>query len=126
MSLFTLPQPFVVWWLPGSGGLQWLHFCRQWPDFTVTDDDCLTLIIDGINLGFSAAPTRLITSVAIYVGPSGNFSFDLVYAECCGGPAVLQVDLPFSNNQAPEPETLASIALGLSGMGWRVRGGRIA
>lgn len=94
--------------------------------FTVTHDDGLTLIINGINLGFSAGPTAPVTSVATYLGPSGNFSFDLVYAECCGGPAVLQIDLPFSNNQAPEPETLALMALGLSGMGWRLRGRKTA
>jgi hypothetical protein len=66
--------------------------------FTVTHDDGLTLIINGINLGLNPGPTAPITSTATYTGPSGTFAFDLVYAECCGGPAVLQVDLPFSNS----------------------------
>jgi hypothetical protein len=64
--------------------------------FTVTHDDGLTLIIDGINLGFNSGPTAPTTSTATYTGPTGNFAFQLVYDECCGGPAVLQVNLPFA------------------------------
>jgi hypothetical protein len=74
--------------------------------FTVTHDDGLTLIIGGLDLGFNPGPTAPVTSIATYTGPSGTFAFQLVYAECCGGPAVLQIDLPFSN-VAPEPATLA-------------------
>jgi len=64
--------------------------------FTVTHDDGLTLIIGGLNLAFNPGPTSPITSIATYTGPSGTFDFQLVYGECCGGPAVLQVDLPFT------------------------------
>ena len=86
--------------------------------FTVTHDDGLTLIIGGLDLGFNDGPTAPVTSTATYTGPSGNFSFQLVYAECCGGPAVLQVDLPFSNTPVPEPATLALVGAALAGMGW--------
>jgi PEP-CTERM motif len=81
--------------------------------FTVTHDDGLTLIIGGLNLGFSPLPTPPITSVATYTGPSGNFAFQLVYAECCQGPAVLQVELPFSNTEVPEPATMLLVGTGL-------------
>ena len=90
--------------------------------FTVTHDDGLTLIIGGLDLGFSPLPTAPITSLATYNGPTGNFPFQLVYAECCGGPAVLQVDLPFQS--VPEPATglfLVTGILGLLGYGWRKR-----
>jgi hypothetical protein len=90
--------------------------------FTVTHDDGLTLIIGGLDLGFSPAPTSPITSLATYNGPTGTFPFQLVYAECCGGPAVLQVDLPFQS--VPEPATgffLVTGILGLLGYGWRKR-----
>jgi hypothetical protein len=83
--------------------------------FTVTHDDGLTLTIGGLDLGFSPAPTAPITSIATYTGSSGTFPFQLVYAECCQGPAVLQVDLPFVNIPLP-----ASAWMGLTmlcGMG---------
>jgi hypothetical protein len=69
--------------------------------FTVTHDDGLTLTIGGLDLGFSPGPTSPITSIATYTGPSGNHPFQLVYAECCQGPAVLQVDLPLSSVPLP-------------------------
>ena len=81
--------------------------------FTVTHDDGLTLIIGGVNLGFNPGPTSPVTSTATYTGPSGNFPFQLVYGECCGGPAVLQVDLPFQPQVVPEPATLALLGGGL-------------
>jgi hypothetical protein len=84
--------------------------------FTVTHDDGLTLIIGGLNLAFNPGPTSPITSVATYTGPSGNLPFQLVYGECCGGPAVLQVDLPLT--AIPEPESYALIAAGLAALGF--------
>lgn len=91
--------------------------------FTVTHDDGLTLIIGGLDLGFNPGPTAPITSTATYTGPSGNFAFQMVYAECCGGPAVLQVDLPFSNeaNGVPEAPILPLMGLGLAGCYWVTR-----
>lgn len=82
--------------------------------FTVTHDDGLTLIINGINLGFNPGPTAPITTTLTYTGPSGNFPFQLVYGECCGGPAVLQVQLPFTN--VPEPSTMLLLGFGLIGL----------
>jgi len=76
--------------------------------FTVTHDDGLTLIIGGLNLGFNPGPTAPTTTTATYSGPSGTFAFELVYGECCGGPAVLQIDLPLSN---AVPEAGSSLAM---------------
>jgi hypothetical protein len=83
--------------------------------FTVTHDDGLTLIIGGLDLGFNPGPTSPVVTVATYTGPSGTFPFQLVYGECCGGPAVLQVDLPFiSTPGIPEPGTLLLLGAALS------------
>ncbi|HKW89743.1 MAG TPA: PEP-CTERM sorting domain-containing protein [Candidatus Acidoferrales bacterium] len=83
--------------------------------FTVTHDDGLTLIIDGINLGFNPGPTAPTTTTLTWGGPSGNFSFDLVYGECCGSPAVLQTSLPLTS-QTPEPGSLLLLGTGALGM----------
>ncbi|HEV8606355.1 MAG TPA: hypothetical protein VGQ99_13365 [Tepidisphaeraceae bacterium] len=83
--------------------------------FTVTHDDGLTLIIGTTNLGFSPLPTAPVTSTATYTGPSGDFAFQLVYTECCGGPAVLQIDLPFSNTPAVPLPSAAWMGMGLLG-----------
>jgi hypothetical protein len=81
--------------------------------FTVTHDDGLTLIIGATDLGFNDGPTAPVTSIATYTGPSGTFPFELVYAECCGGPAVLQIDLPLRNQVPDAGSTLALLGGGL-------------
>lgn len=89
-------------------------------EFEVTHDDGLTLIIGGLDLGFSPLPTPPTTTTATYTGPTGTFPFLLVYGECCSGPAVLQVDLPFTSS-VPEPATALLVGIGIAGLAWRSR-----
>ena len=88
--------------------------------FTITHDDGVTLFIDGQDIGLSSGPTAPVTSTETYTGPSGTFPFQLVYGECCGGEAVLQVSLPFAS-AVPEPETYALFMAGLGLMGFLAR-----
>ncbi len=89
--------------------------------FLVAHDDGLTLVIGGLDLGFNPGPTAPTVTDIVYTGPSGTFAFQLVYGECCGGPAVLRVDLPLQANPVPEPGTYSLMGLGLAGTLWATR-----
>jgi len=92
--------------------------------FTVTHDDGLTLIINGLTVVNVPGPTAPAVTTATYTGASGNVPFELVYSEVDGAPAVLQVDLPLTS-AVPEPSTLivwsllGTLAIGLGW--WRKR-----
>lgn len=83
--------------------------------FTVEHDDGLTLIINGITVVNAPGATSPTSTTATYTGTSGNWAFQLVYGECCGAPAVLQVGLPFTSS-VPEPATMLLLGLGLVGL----------
>jgi hypothetical protein len=92
--------------------------------FQAGHDDGLQLEIGNILVINAPGPTAFTTTPATYTGPSGTFSFDLVYAECCGPPAYLGIALPFESiitppppAPTPEPTGLAILASGLIGLG---------
>jgi hypothetical protein len=84
--------------------------------FTVTHDDGLTLIIGGLTVVNVPGPTPPLLTTVTYTGPSGNFPFQLVYSECCSGPAELEISLPLSTTPTPEPATMLLLGLGLVGL----------
>jgi hypothetical protein len=61
-----------------------------------------TLVTDP-SLAGPSSPSN--TGVITYNGPSGTFTFDLVYGECCGLPAVLGVSLPLSPQLPCTPDS---------------------
>lgn len=71
--------------------------------FTVAHDDGLTLIIGGSTVISAPGATVAVLTPGTYDGPSGTFAFDLVYGECCGAPAVLDITLPLVT-PSPDPD----------------------
>ena len=82
--------------------------------FQAGHDDGLQLQIGSILVIDAPGPTSFTTTPATYTGPTGTFSFDLVYGECCGAPADLGIALPFESS-VPEPLTLSLFGAGLAG-----------
>jgi hypothetical protein len=85
--------------------------------FSVSHDDGVTLDIGGVTVISDPGPTSVIDSMATYTGASGNQPFQLVYAECCGPPATLVVDLPLSS-PIPELSTWGMMAVGFGAIGF--------
>ena len=91
--------------------------------FSVTHDDGASLYIDSEKIFQSGAPTVAKMSSGTFTGASGNYDFTLIYGQCCGLPAVLQTDLPFTPLAAttPLPATLPLLATGLGFFGFLSR-----
>jgi hypothetical protein len=90
---------------------------------SVIHDDGFTLLINGIELGSYPGPnsTSNPPTILTWTGPTGNFPFELVYGECCGPRAFLEIPLPLnstlnSTDPTPEPNTLSLVATGLVGL----------
>jgi PEP-CTERM motif len=88
--------------------------------FKAGHDDGLTLTIGGTTVISAPGATAFMLTTDTYTGPSGNFPFQLVYGECCGPPAILQIDLPFTS-VVPEPASLALLGTALAGIGAVIR-----
>ncbi len=84
--------------------------------FMAGHDDGLTLTIGGLTVINAPGETAFVNTTETYTGPSGNLPFNLVYAECCGPPAVLAINLPFTS-PVPEPASLALLGTALAGLG---------
>lgn len=85
--------------------------------FTVGHDDGLTLVIDGNTVINLPGPHSPGDDTVTYTGPTGTFGFQLVYGECCGGPAELDISLPLTS-AVPEPSTWAMMIIGFAGLGY--------
>ena len=87
--------------------------------FTITHDDGATFIVNGQTVIDRPQPTAPIATGGSYTGGAGgSLPFDLVYAECCGGPAVIATDLvgPESAPGVPEPAGIALFGTALLGL----------
>jgi hypothetical protein len=87
--------------------------------FTITHDDGATFVVNGQTVVDAPGPTAPVATPGVYTGGAGgSLPFDLVYAECCGGPAVIATDLvgPSSAPGVPEPAGVALLGTALLGL----------
>lgn len=87
--------------------------------YSITHDDGIFLYLNGSSMCTICAgsPTTAATST-FTVGTSGTYSFDLLYAETNGAPAVL--DFP-ATAATPEPSTFVLLGSGLMSVAGLVR-----
>ncbi len=85
--------------------------------FDVRHDDGVTPVIGGLAVINTPGPTPPVVTSVTCAGATGNLPLVLVYAECCGGPAVLDINLPLVTPGAvPVPAALAPFGVGLLGL----------
>lgn len=91
--------------------------------FSAGHDDGLTFIIGSDTVINAPLPTGFVLTTETYTGPSGNFPFQLVYGECCGAPADLEISGLRLVSTVPEPSSvvLTSSVLLLLGIVLRKR-----
>ncbi len=77
--------------------------------FNVEHDDGVNLYVNGLSVLSDPGPTGPVVTPFTYSGPTGTFSFDFIYVECCGGAADFKTTLvpsgPSSGSSTPEPST---------------------
>jgi len=91
--------------------------------FNITHDDGATFVVNGQTVVNAPGPTGIVLTGGMYTGAaSGNAPFELIYAECCAGSAVLNVSLLAPvDAPVPEPGSIAMLGTSVCGMAFLLR-----
>jgi PEP-CTERM motif len=94
---------------------------------TITHDDGIGVYVGGVleSPAGAQSPTTPVPTTFTLVATAGQ-TFDLIYDECCGGPAVLSGLLPSAFSPVPEPTSIAFAATALIGVGIAFRRRRLS
>lgn len=92
-------------------------YMTQGDMYSVTHDDGMYLWVNGMQVISSGAPTPADTSSFTWTGTSGAYSFNLLYAEENGAPAVIDTNIA----QTPEPSSFVLLGSGLLGVAGFIR-----
>ncbi|MGC1105457.1 MAG: PEP-CTERM sorting domain-containing protein [Candidatus Acidiferrales bacterium] len=100
-----------LWVITGTAGF------TNGETFTVIHDDGVQLYVDGASVLSDGGPTSPVTTSYTYLGATGNFGFQFIYTECCGGTADFITSLaPPTSGTTPEPGTFVLLGSGLVGL----------
>jgi hypothetical protein len=80
--------------------------------FNVGHDDGTQMYVNGVNVLSQPGPTSFVLTPFTYTGATGVFSFNFLYGETNGAPAVYETNLQAGGN-TPEPSTFALLGTGL-------------
>lgn len=80
--------------------------------FNVGHDDGTQMYVNGVNVLSQPGPTNFVSTPFTYTGPTGNFSFNFLYGEILGSPAVYETNLETGGN-VPEPSSFILLGTGL-------------
>jgi len=87
--------------------------------FIVTHDDGASFYVNGTLIpGISGGPTAPVQTTITYTGPTlNNANIQLIYAECCGSPAVFETNLPNGGGLLPVPDPSSGLLMGTGLLG---------
>jgi hypothetical protein len=80
--------------------------------FNVGHDDGTQMYVNGVNVLSDPGPTSFALTPFTYTGTTGVFSFNFLYGELDGAPAVYETNLE-SGGTTPEPSSIVLLGTGL-------------